>query len=58
MSDTDFANEQKPIWPGLLVGACLLIGLLLRLVGMQKESLWYDELYSATQASVALSDVY
>ena len=58
MSDTEFANEQKPVWPGLLVGACLLIGLILRLDGMQKESLWYDELYSATQASVALSDVY
>ena len=57
MSHSGFANEQKTTWQILLAGACLLVGLLLRLDGIQKESLWYDELYSATQASVALSEV-
>ena len=50
-------DHKKQSRQTLIVCALLLVGLALRFDGIGKESLWYDELYSATQASVSLIDV-
>ncbi len=40
-----------------IIGLILLFGTAMRLAGIGSEALWYDELFSATQASVSVSEV-